>query len=222
MSKLDKLVIANSDGEILENGQEIYDSIKREERIKEIKRIEYLINNEPNKLSLIDIEKYMQLNDISPSKIEGFSAYHQINENFDTLLFETGITMKSYYYFNFLVAHYCSNCYTLKFKNEVNITKDAQIQEKLNLSERQWREIKAELLKLNIIKVITFDKIKYYKVNPCYIGKKKILTTHTYHAFRDDLIKFKLINKVQVIYWDKYMQEEFMVNYAEKPQETAK
>ena len=53
LSKLNKIEIYDKDtGEILENGKEIYDSIKREEDLKRIKLIYYKLDNCENNLSL--------------------------------------------------------------------------------------------------------------------------------------------------------------------------
>jgi len=215
MNKLDKLDIS-----IKETGEEItkedYESIQKEEYIKKVRRVEYFMENDSSKLSLNEIEFYLSKNNIKKDKINGFKRYHQTNDDYELSLFETGISMKTYYYFKYLIAHYCTIHYTLEFKNKTNMTKDIQIAEKLSLSERQWRNIKSELMKLNLLRVINFEKNKYYKVNPCYVGKQKILTAHTYDAFRDEFIKHNVLDISQIVYWDRFMKEEYLKNYEEK------
>ena len=171
------------------------------------------MQNDPSKLTLDEVEFYLNKHKINKSKINKFTSYHQTNEDYEKRLFKTGISMKSYYYFKYLVTNYCTSRYTLKFKNNKNMNKDYQIAEKLEISERHWSNIKSEIMELNLLRVINFEKEKYYKVNPCYVGKEKKLTPHTYDAFRDELIKNKALDICQIIYWDKFMKEEYLKDY---------
>jgi len=211
-SKLDKLDITISETGVSLSKEE-YESIQKEDYIYKMKRICSLMENEPSKLTMEEMEIYMKTKGVKKNKIEGFKEYHQTNDSFELKLFETGISMKSYYHFKKLISSYCSNCYTLQFKNNIKINKDEQIALKLGISLRQWKTVKNELTSLNLLRVIQFEKNKYYKVNPCYIGKKKELTAHTYDAFRSDLISHKMLNYSQIVYWDKFMKEEYLKEY---------
>jgi len=47
----------------------------------------------------------------------------------------------------------------------------------------------------------------------------KLYSITSYDAFRDELIINKMLDEVQILYWDKLMQEEYLINYAEITQE---
>jgi hypothetical protein len=212
MSKIDNVGFYNK-----QNGEdisfEVFNSIQKEENRNKLKTIFNLIDDSPEKLSLSDVDKYMTIKGINYTKISKFEEYYISNEILDLELFDKKISMKSFYYFKYLVSKHCSMTYTLQFKNNMNITKDVQVSESLNISVESWRKIKKELIELGLIKIINFEKKKYYKINPCYIGKKKILSPHTYYAFREDLIKYKLLDDIQVVWWDKFFEEEYSIIY---------
>ena len=195
---------------------EIVESIQKEEYKKQCRKIFKLIDDSPEKLSLEEIDRYMSIKGISYAKISKFEEYYISNEILDLELFEKGISMKSFYYFKYLISKHCGNTYTLQFKNNVNIIKDEQVAQSLKLSLDSWRKIKKELMSLELIKIINFENKKYYKVNPCYIGKKKILSPHTYYAFRNDLIKHGLLDYIQIVWWDKFLEEEYSIIYKDE------
>jgi len=212
MSKIDMIGFYDKiTGEEL--SKDILFQVQQEVSKEEWKNLFNLIDNNPEKLSLEKIDKYMQIKGIHHAKISKFEEYYISNEILDLELFDKKISMKSFYYFKYLVSKHCSMTYTLQFKNNRNITKDVQVSESLNISVESWRKIKKELIELGLIKIINFEKKKYYKINPCYIGKKKILSPHTYYAFREDLIKHKLLDDIQVVWWDKFFEEEYSIIY---------
>ncbi len=212
MSKLDNVGHYDKNtGEEL--GFEIIECITKEDKKNKWKNIFYNLENNSNKLTLEEIEELLNRENISHIRLNKFERYHQSNDALDLELFEKGITMKAFYYFKFLVSKHCGTTYTLQFKNNINIINDSQVSESINISVSLWRKIKKELLDLNLIKIINFENKKYYKINPCYVGKKKILSPHTYHAFRDDIIKHKLISEIQRLWWDKFMLEEYLIIY---------
>ena len=174
-----------------------------------------MMEQNPEDASLEIIDKYLKINKIKEHKLNSFEKYHRVNEDFDLELFNKGVSMKSYYYFKKIVSSYCSITYTLQFKNNVNIKNDSQVAKYLGMSLSSWRKTKCELIELNLMKVINFEGKKYYKINPCYVGKERILTPHTYYAFRDDLIKNNMISKYQILWWDKYFLEEYNVKFGE-------
>lgn len=214
MSKLDKIGYYNKEtGEDISD--EIFKSIKIEEDRSEIANIFKIIEENPNNASLMELNKYFKIKNLN-TKLNTFAQYHILNEEFDLELFEKGISMKAFYYFKKLVSLHCSNTYTLQHKsNHKIINTDIKVSESLNISVDSWRKIKKELIELNLLRIVKFENIKYYKVNPCYIGKKKILSPNTYFAFREDIIQHKLLNPLQILWWDKFMLEEFGIKYEE-------
>ncbi|RLD57488.1 MAG: hypothetical protein DRJ01_13805 [Bacteroidetes bacterium] len=214
-SKLDNFELMNKEtGEIVENTKEVAKSMLKEEISDEWKMIFYRWENCKEKLT---IEQWLKLDKIKKLKLNsivGFGNYHQVNADMDLELFDKNISMKAYYYFRKLISKHCGNTYTLQFKNSNrHIVKDQQVANTLDISLSMWRKIKAELLNFNLIKVISFENKKHYKVNPCYVKKKKVITPHTYDAFRDDMIKYNLISHYQMLFWDAYMYEEYMITY---------
>jgi len=189
-------------------------SIQKEDYVNNIRRISSLLEDGRD-VNLEDLTIYMGVKKIGRTKIGQFNSYRMVNDNFDIDLFNRNISKNAYYYFNKLVASNCSLTYTLKFKNNTNIKKDLQVADILDISVSSWRKIKKELTGLNLIKMISFEGKKYYKINPCYVGKEKLLTPHTYDAFRTDLIKHSMVTYYQSIWWDKFMLEEYDIIYKE-------
>lgn len=214
MVKLNKIGYYNKEtGEDIE--EDIFKSIKIEDNRAEIANIFRIVEETPNSASLLELNKYFKIKNLN-TKLNTFSQYHMLNEEFDLELFEKGISMKSFYYFKKIVSLHCSNTYTLQYKsNHKIINTDKKVAESLSISVDLWRKVKKELIGLNLMKVIKFEKVKYYKVNPCYIGKKKLLSPNTYFAFREDIIKHNLLNTLQILWWDKFMLEEFGIEYPE-------
>lgn len=191
----------------------IVDAIRKEDFNNKWMIINKKISEDPNSMTLEEIDMYMNANNIKPKKMMEFKRYYRSNEELDLRLFDKGISKNGFFYFKYLVSKHCSLTYTLKFGNNVSIKKDEQISETLGITVRAWRSIKKELIDLNLIKVINFEGNKYFKVNPCYIGKNKMLTPHTYHAFRNDLIDNELLSNIQILWWDKFMLEEYHIIY---------
>jgi len=215
MSKIDRLgVIDNDTGEILSNGIEVVESVIKEEYNNKIRGLIYKLDNKPEDLTLEQWVSLSKIKRVNLDNLNSFTTYHQVNADLDLKLFDENISMKAYYYFRKLISKHCGGTYTLKFNgngiaNGRNIIKDQQIADTLDISLSTWRKVKPELIKFNLIKIITFEGHKYYKVNPCYVKKKKLLTLHTYYAFRVDIIKYELISRYQVMFWDKYIKEEY-------------
>lgn len=214
MNKLKEIECTNiTTGEIIDN--EIIESIFKEKHKNNIKNLYYKLDNAPDNMNIEEIRYIAKIENISLDRINSFDSYHIINADFDKLLFEKNLTPTTYYYFNKLVAYYCSCTYTLQYKNNKNIVKDIDIAEILGIKERAWGYIKSDLIKYNLIKMVNLGKEKAYKINPCYIGKRKIMTPNTYYAFRDDIIKNNLMSSIQILYWDKLLLEDYGVKLEE-------
>lgn len=195
-------------GELIENSK-LNELRKDEWKYKQI-RISKLLEKAPDKLTLEEIREYYITHNININIMKEFDSYHRTNHNLDLILMEKyNISQSAYYYFNKLINKYCSSTYSILYNNNKVINTDRKLSEALNISYSNWRKIKTELTKHSLIKKSNLDDKVVYKINPCFVGLSKTLTPSTYNAFREDLIKYKLITKFQRIYWDKLLCEEY-------------
>lgn len=169
--------------------------------------------NDPDSMSMDELKDIFRLIKFDKDRIGEFQSYHRTNDTAERRLLNSGIKPNTYFYFKRMVVELCSMTYTLCLRNGRHISNDSQIYRELSLSRPQWQRIKRELIELSLIREVTLGKKKRYKINPCYIGKQKILSEHTYDAFRDDLIKYEMVVPIQVLYWDKFMKEEYGIEY---------
>lgn len=195
-------------GEIIE--KEKVDEIRKIEWKHKQNRIKTLIEKSPEKLSLEELKEYYLANNINFNTIKGFDKYHRINHKLDLVLMdEYKLSQSAYYYFNKIICKYCSNTYSILYNNNRPINNDEKLSKALDISLSYWKKIKKELIKYNLIKKSNLDNKIIYKINPCFVGLSRTITPSTYNAFRDDMIKYELINKYQQIYWDKLLLEEY-------------
>lgn len=195
---------------------DVLKDLGKEENKELWKRIKYLIENNPNKLTSSELERYMEHEGIKPKKMMGFNSYHQMNDELEANLIERDINPSSYRYFRYLLIKYCSLSYTLQYKNNKRIVTNKQIADVLNITPRTWRDHKKELKKFNLIREIKFENNEYIKINPCFVSKRKMMTPNTYYAFRNDLIRYKMISKLQALYWDRVLIEDYDIDILNK------
>ena len=205
--KLDDFVIRDiCTGELVDRKK--YLTVMYKERMSKINELYALLEKSPLDLTMEDI-KFLEKNEkVSLDKIPTFDKYHSTNEDIEKVLIDK-LSPKSYIAMRKLIINNCSMAYTLVFENGLRMSKDENIATVLGISIDSWRKMKKELLECNVLRIIDFNKERHYKINPCCIGKKKIMTPNTYYAFRDEILKYHMMTRLQITYWDKVLCEEF-------------
>lgn len=211
MSKLEKLQHINIEtGEILD--EDIIRAIVSEEDRNYLKKIFGLYKNNPNLLQLEDIEKICKIRSIDNKRLIDFDMYHMVNDDSLSKLFDNNVSMKAYYYFGLLTTKYCSSTYTLIYNNNRHIEKDSDISKLLGISKSTWNAIKKELEDLKLLRRISFDGKNYYKINPLYVRKNRTITESTWFAFRDEIINSGKMPPIQILFWDKILEQDFNIS----------
>jgi len=217
VSKINKLEFSNKEtGEILNNGIEIVESIQKEERTKFYRDLFWKFENKPELLSIEEIELAVKVsNNYTLKDIKEFNNFEKHYTGNKVKLKETleHLTDPAFKCFSSLVVNYTSTENTLQYKNHVNIVKDINIAEVLNISVNKWQRIKKELINISAIRKIKFQGKPIIKINPTIIGHSMKITKCTYYAFRDVLIDE--FSKIKKIYWDKMLIEEFGIDIIE-------
>lgn len=190
LSKLNRIEIYDKDtGEILENGKEIYDSIKREEELKRIKLIYYKLDNCENNLSLEELSILMKLQKRSTIIKLNFKedGYFIIKKDIEKTLKLHEYTRSMLY----LISHMITHDGRLKYENNKIIPSTSDLKKYLKISNDKWNKyIKPDIEKYKILKKENIDNKWCILLNPIYATTTRIVTETMFIAFHTELKEY--------------------------------
>lgn len=186
MSKLNNIdYIDNRNGENIP--KEIFNSISREDRIKEIKKVYYILDNTPEKLTLEDLELLMKLGSRNTNKIKldfKDDGYFTCKRNHDTALKLNDYTKSLLY----SITHMITHDGRLTYGNNKIVSSITDLKKYLKVSNDKWNiHIKPDIEKYNIIKKEKIDNKWCLLLNPLYATTTRVVTETLFIAFHKEL-----------------------------------
>jgi hypothetical protein len=197
-SKLKNLtIIDNNTAEILANGVELIENIKKEEHINYIKQVYYKLSNTPDKLNLKELEFLMKIQKRSTIiKLDfGEDGYFIIKKDIQKTLELHEYTRSMLY----CISHMITHDGRLKYENNRIIPSLSKLKEYLKISNDKWNKyIKPDIDKFNILKKESIDNKWCILLNPIYATTTRIVTETMFIAFHEELKKY--LDNIEYLY----------------------
>ena len=186
MSKYEVGYYSLDTGEII--SEEVYKSIKSEERRNHYIALNDKYLNDPLSMSFEEIESLRKIRN-KKKKImleykDGFYMVGKDNrEVYKNLHIET---VGAIHLCGMLVNK--EGC--LKYRNGKPITNLEKLREELGLTDYKWRIVKKDLVKYNIISKVTIKTNNFLVLNPIYSSNSKEITYLKFLAFSEYLLNY--------------------------------
>ena len=197
-SKLKNLtIIDNNTAEILANGVELIENIKKEEHINYIKQVYYKLSNTPDKLNLEELEFLMKIQKRSTIIKLDFEedGYFIIKKDIKKTLELHEYTRSMLY----CISHMITHDGRLKYENNRIIPSLSKLKEYLKISNDKWNKyIKPDIDKFNILKKESIDNKWCILLNPIYATTTRIVTETMFIAFHEELKKY--LDNIEYLY----------------------
>jgi len=197
-SKLKNLtIIDNNTAEILANGVELIENIKKEEHINYIKQVYYKLSNTPDKLNLEELEFLMKIQKRSTIIKLDFEedGYFIIKKDIQKTLELHEYTRSMLY----CISHMITHDGRLKYENNRIIPSLSKLKEYLKISNDKWNKyIKPDIDKFNILKKESIDNKWCILLNPIYATTTRIVTETMFIAFHEELKKY--LDNIEYLY----------------------
>lgn len=197
-SKLKNLtIIDNNTAEILANGVELIENIKKEEHINYIKELYYKLNNCSDKLTLEDLSVLMKLQKRSTIIKLDFEedGYFIIKKDIQKTLELHEYTRSMLY----CISHMITHDGRLKYENNRIIPSLSKLKEYLKISNDKWNKyIKPDINKFYILKKESIDNKWCILLNPIYATTTRIVTETMFIAFHEELKKY--LDDIEYLY----------------------
>ena len=197
-SKLKNLtIIDNNTAEILANGVELIENIKKEEHINYIKQVYYKLSNTPDKLNLEELEFLMKIQKRSTIIKLDFEedGYFIIKKDIQKTLELHEYTRSMLY----CISHMITHDGRLKYENNRIIPSLSKLKEYLKISNDKWNKyIKPDIDKFNILKKESIDNKWCILLNPIYATTTRIVTETMFIAFHEELKKH--LDNIEYLY----------------------
>ena len=197
-SKLKNLtIIDNNTAEILANGVELIENIKKEEHINYIKQVYYKLSNTPDKLNLEELEFLMKIQKRSTIIKLDFEedGYFIIKKDIKKTLELHEYTRSMLYCISHMITHEGR----LKYENNRIIPSLSKLKEYLKISNDKWNKyIKPDIDKFNILKKESIDNKWCILLNPIYATTTRIVTETMFIAFHEELKKY--LDNIEYLY----------------------
>ena len=204
MSKLDKIGHYEIN-EGFEVSREEFDAIQKEDNAKKIKRLFYLLENDPSKLvsdEIIILMKMAKVPSTSPTNIKldfGDDGYFTCKRNLNMVM-ELHDYTKAFLY---SISHMITHDGRLKYNNNRIIPNVSKLKTYLKISNDKWNSyVKPDIDEFNILTKEKIDNKWCILLNPIFATTTRTFTETMFIAFHSDLKRY--LHPLEYLYLKKF------------------
>jgi len=192
-------------GRVYEDGVHVFDSIRKEEYTKKVRRIQKnLRENKFKELSLDDLELALKLHDrpkgVGSIKLDfGEDGYFTCRRDLNLVL-ELHDYTKAFLY---SISHMITHDGRLKYGNNHLIPNVSKLKSYLGIANNKWNNfINPDIEKFNIMTKEKIDNKWCLLLNPIFATTTRTFTETMFIAFHSDLKKY--LHPIEYLYLKKF------------------